>query len=479
VELIIDEAFRALAEVGILVENAEALDLFAAAGARIAADRKRVFLPRQVCETCIASVPRQFTLYDRDGEQAFQVGGEGVHFNPGSAATLVYDFADKRIRKPATCDVIQFVRVTEALAAMDAQSTAIVPADVPQEVADRYRLFLALVYGRKPVITGTFSGDAFASMYEMLVAVRGSSAAVAEQPLVMFDCCPTSPLTWSDLSGQTLIECARSGVPAQVIPAPLLGATSPVTLSGTLVQHTAENLSGIVLHQTAAPAAPLVYGGAAAVLDMRSGSASMSAVEAVMVDAGSAQIGRSLALPVQSYMGLSDAKLPDMQAGFETTLGAVMAALAGVNIVSGAGMLNYVNCQSLEKLVMDAEICSHAQRLLEGIGIRGELAGLDIIGECAVSSAFLTSEHTRRHFRQEIHHPNAVVDRVSQSEWESAGSQTAGDRAHEMVAKILDSQEYLLPPKEITAALESIMSRDAAAAGADALPVRPDPSPDC
>lgn len=472
VELIVDEAFRTLAQVGVLVENEEALDLFAAAGARIGDDRKRAFLPQDACESCIASVPRQFTLYGRDGEEAFEVGGEGLHFGPGSAATLVYDFADRRIRKPVTGDVIRFVRITEALAAMDAQSTGIVPVDIPQEVADRYRLFLALVYGRKPVITGTFARGGFASMHEMLVAVRGSSAAVVEKPLAMFDCCPTSPLAWSNLTGQTLIDCARSGVPAQLIPAPLLGATSPVTLSGTLVQQTAENLSGIVLHQTAASGAPLVYGAAATVMDMRNGSASMSAVEAVMVDAGSVQIGRSLGLPVHSFMGLSDAKLPDMQAGFETTMGAVMAALAGVNIASGAGMLNFVNCQSLEKLVMDAEICSHAQRLLEGIGIHGELAGFDVIEECVASGSFLTSEHTRRHFRQEIYYPTPVVDRASQSEWESAGAPTAGDRAHGEVEKMLDSQQPVLPPAGVLAALESIMRRDAAAAGADALPAR-------
>jgi trimethylamine--corrinoid protein Co-methyltransferase len=160
-----------------------------------------------------------------------------------------------------------------------------------------------------------------------------------------------------------------------------------------------------------------------------------------------------------------------MQAGFETTLGAVMAALAGVNITSGAGMLNFVNCQSLEKLVMDAEICSHARRLLAGIGVRGEMAGFDVIQECAVSSAFLTSEHTRRHFREEIYYPTPVVDRISQSEWESAGAPTAADRAHERVGEILASQEPALAEEDVLTALESIMSRDAVAAGAGSLPV--------
>jgi trimethylamine--corrinoid protein Co-methyltransferase len=196
----------------------------------------------------------------------------------------------------------------------------------------------------------------------------------------------------------------------------------------------------------------------------------MSAVEAVMVDAACCQLGKWFGLPVHAYLGLSDAKCPDMQAGFETTLGVMMAALAGVNIASGAGMLDYVNCHSLEKLVMDGEICAHAQRLAAGIRRREGTGDLDAIRECAEKSSFLTSEHTRQHFRQEVHHPDRVIDRLSQSDWEAAGSPSAARRAHEAVAGILDAPPEGLPPGETLSELESLMQRDALAAGAESLP---------
>lgn len=277
---------------------------------------------------------------------------------------------------------------------------------------------------------------------------------------------------WSDLTCQALIDCARSGVPVDLVPAPLIGATSPVTLMGTLVQHTAENLSGIVIHQTAQAGSPLTYGGAATLFDMRKGTAPMSAIEAVMVDAAYVQIGKTLGLPTHSYMGLSDAKTPDFQAGFETTFGAVMAALAGVNIASGAGLLNYVNCQSLEKLVIDNEVCAHAQRLAQGIRLRGEDTGFDVIRECALSSSFLTSQHTRRHFREEVYYPDPVIDRLSQGDWEAAGGASAAERAHDGVLKMLESPAVSLLDSAKMKELEDLMKFDAAAAGMAALPDR-------
>lgn len=470
VELIVGEAFRVLEEVGILVENDDALDLLSQANARISDDRSRVFISQDVCERCIQSAPKTFSLYDRSGGEVVRVGGDEVHFVPGSTATLVYDFGERSIRRATTRDVVNFVSLTDALPSIDMQSTCVVPNDVPEMVADRYRLFLALAYGNKPVVTGTFTKEAFATMFEFLTVVRGTPEAVKEKPLAILDCCPSSPLMWSDLTCQALIDCARKGVPVDLVPAPLIGATSPVTLMGTLVQHTAENLSGIVIHQAAAPGAPLSYGGAATVFDMRKGTAPMSGIEATMVDAAYAQIGKSFGLPTHSYMGLSDAKTPDFQAGFETTLGAVLAALSGVNIAAGAGLLNYVNCQSLEKLVIDNEICAHAHRLVQGIKLRGDDAGLDVIRENAMSNSYLTSQHTRQNFREEVYYPDAVIDRLSQGDWEAAGSMSAPDRAHDKVRKILETPTDAKLDSVRMKALEELMVSDATRAGMGKLP---------
>ncbi len=248
---------------------------------------------------------------------------------------------------------------------------------------------------------------------------------------------------------------------------PLAGATAPATLAGSLVQHTAENLSGIVIHQLAGPGAPIVYGGAPSLFDMRRGTTPLGAVETMMIAAAYAEIGAHLGLPVHAYMGLSDAKSPDFQAGLETAMGMTLAVLAGVNVVSGSGMLNFVGTQSLEKLVLDNEICAMARRLIDGVRFQEPTAGIDVLRDLAVSKEFLTSLHTKRFFRQEAYYPSDVIDRRTQGDWEQAGSPVASDRAHQSVARLLGEAPASLLANETVAELESIMLADAASQGID------------
>jgi trimethylamine--corrinoid protein Co-methyltransferase len=470
VKRIIGEALHTLAEVGVFVENEEAVDLLGSSGAKVSDDKKRVFIPEQLVEKCAKTVPEAYSLYNRFGDEVARIGGDNIMFDPGSAAILVYDFAAKQIRKPVTKDVIEFVVLSNALPAFKAQSTGVVPADLPEDLADRYRLFLALIYGTKPVVTGTFAKEAFNTMLSFLTSVRGSAEALREKPLAIFDCCPSPPLMWSDLTCQALIDCARSGIPAELVSMPLTGATSPVTLSGALVQHTAEDLSGIVIHQLAHPGSPINYGGSPACFDMRKGTTPMGAVETMMIDSAYGQIGKSFGFPVHAYMSLSDAKSPDYQAGFETAMGATLAALAGINVISGPGMLNFESCQSLEKLVLDNEVAAMASRLVDGIRFREESLGFELLREFAESKSFLLAEHTRKHFREEVYYPSDVIDRATHGEWEKLGSLSAADRAHTKVQTLLDETEPALLDDALISDLEARMLTDVKAYGLDKLP---------
>ena len=162
---------------------------------------------------------------------------------------------------------------------------------------------------------------------------------------------------------------------------PLTGATSPVTLAGAVTQHCAECLSGIVIHQLAKAGSPIIYGGSPACFDMRKGTTPMGAVETMMIDGAYAEIGKHLGVPTHAYMGLSDAKLVDYQAGMESAMGAILAAASGVNNVSGPGMLDFESCQSLEKLVLDHEIVGMALRLTAGIELRDDPIALPLISD--------------------------------------------------------------------------------------------------
>jgi trimethylamine--corrinoid protein Co-methyltransferase len=310
---------------------------------------------------------------------------------------------------------------------------------VPEAMQDRFRLAVALGNSRKPVVTGTFAKDAFGVMHAMLVAVRGSADALRERPLAVFDCCPSPPLKWSDLTCQALVDCARAGIPAELVSMPLSGATAPVTLRETVVQHCAESLSGVVIHQLAAAGAPIVWGGSPAAFDMRHGTTPMGAIETMMIDVGDAQVGKRLGLPTHAYMCMSDAKAVDFQCGAESSAGAVLAALAGINLVSGPGMLDFESCQSLEKLVLDNELCGMALRLVRGVDHGSAPEAVDLLRQVVELGSFLGHPHTRSHFRTELYIPGALVERRSYGDWEAAGGadgwSAAAARVREIVAR--------------------------------------------
>jgi len=371
---------------------------------------------------------------------------------------------------PVTSDLIRFARLADALPNLGAQSTALVPSDVPEAIADRYRLFLVLLNSSKPIVTGTFSLDGFAPMKEMLTAVAGDESLLRHHPTAIFDACPSSPLKWSRLTAQSVLDCARSGLPAEIVSVPLLGATAPVTLAGALVQHTAENLSGIVVHQAACPGSPVIYGGSPAVFDMRYGTIAMGAMETALVVCAYAQIGRFFGLPTHGYLGLSDAKALDAQAGFESGIGAVIAALAGVNMVSGAGMLDFESCQCMEKLVVDDEVCEMATRLAHGIEPRGAVLAEDLFGDLSQGDYFLTAPSTLRWLRDEIAFPSPVIDRQAHGHATETGEEGLLFRARQRVEGILAGHLPRTLADHVRKRLGEILMKDARRYGIDRLP---------
>ena len=467
---IVDEAIDVLERVGILVENSEARSLLAEYGQDVDDTSGTVRFRLETVEWALDSVPKNLSIFDRTGGREMRLQGDAVHFNPGSSALRILDRKTNRPRPATAADVVQFVRLVDALPGYAAQSTGLIASDVPQSIADRFRLYLCLRFGSKPVVTGTFTADGFAAMHKMLCLVRGGEEALRQHPLAIFDCCPSAPLRWSELGAHDVMACARAGVPAELVPMALSGATAPVTLAGTLVQAAAENLAGLVLHQCAAPGAPLIWGGSSAIFDMRYGTTPLGAIETMMLALANAEMAKYLGLPSHAYLALSDAKQLDAQAGFETGVGAVLAVLAGINIISGPGMLDFESCQSLEKLLLDHEICTQALRLKRGIESRGEIFAEDLFGNIREGDYFLTAESTLRWFREEFVMPGPVLERRNLQEWEAAGAPTLLDRARDEVERLL--AEHSVQPLEETLAheLETFMLSEARRAGMEHLP---------
>jgi trimethylamine--corrinoid protein Co-methyltransferase len=470
VQRVLDEAFQLMLETGVKVQSAPARELLAAAGVRVDGANEIAYLPEAVVRQALSTVPKEFHLYNLAGEAVVRYGGDTVHFDPGSAGVNILDPDTLEHRPARTPDLVRLLKVAEMLPAYDAQSTAVVCNEVPKEVGDLYRLYLVLLHSAKPVITGAFSTRTGESMYDMLAIFSGGRQALAEKPRAVFDVCPTPPLVWSNFGSQNLIDLARAGVPAQMVSMPLAGAGAPVTLLGSIVQHAAECLSGITIHQLAKPGAPIVWGGAPAIFDMRQGTTPMGAIETAMIDASYAQVGKSLGLPTHTYLGASDAKIVDAQAGLESGMTALVGALAGINMISGAGMLDFLACQSAEKLAFDAEGIAMVKRLLAGVQVQTDTLAIELFAGINFKADFLKQKATRRLFPKEQYLPSPVIDRKSQRGWLEAGANDAFARAGDRVRELLAA--YQPPPisAEQEQDLRQMVEKLAHQAGMDRLP---------
>lgn len=439
IKLIHEKALSVLETSGIKFESDEALKILKDNGAEVDFDKKIAKFSPQMVDDAVKKAPSSVQLYDREGEPSALLGGNNVHFDPGSSLIRFVESDGKTVRSSESKDLVQISRVNDALDNVHLQSTSVVCYDVPKPIGDSYRLYLCLKNSPKSVITGAFSVPGVSHMREMLAAVRGSHDQLREKPLAVFDICPSPPLKWTHISSQNIIDCARFGLPMETVSMPMPGAATPVTLAGSVVVHTAETLSGVVLAQCVNPGAPVIYGGAPVHFDMHYGTTPLSAVEATMVAAAYAQMGKYFGMPTHTYAALSDSKVVDMQAGFETGISGVIAQLAGINMISGVGALDFVSSFSLEKLVIDHEICGMALRLQRGIDCSPESLAVDVINELGPGGVYLESEHTFKHFKTEPFIPSTVIDRRERGNWEAEGKKDIFQRAKERVKDIQEN----------------------------------------
>jgi trimethylamine--corrinoid protein Co-methyltransferase len=470
IQTILEEAHALLLDPGVRVHNQEALELLAESGAQVDVESQIAGIPEKIVQEALDTAPAEFDLYNFDGQAAVHYGGDAVHFDPGSAAINLLDHETQEQRPPLTEDFVQFVQLVEMLPQLDAQSTALICTDVPEEIGDLYRLYLALNFIRKPIVTGAFRKDTWWTMRELLVTRVGGEKELAQKPVAVFDVCPSPPLLWSDLTCQNLIDCARANIPAELVSMPLAGATAPVTLAGAVTQHAAECLSGVVICQLANPGAPIVWGGSPAVFDMRSGTTPMGAVGTWMIDCAYSQVGKSLHLPTHAYLGMTDSKIVDAQAGLEAAGGTILAALAGINMVSGAGMMDFESCQSFEKLVLDAEIIGMAKRLIAGIEAREDTLALSVMRELGHRADYLSHPQTLRWFKEEFYIPSEIIDRGSLDAWQRTGKHSATQRAADKIPQLLCGYEPLAIPGEMRKELRQITTKAAERFGMRELP---------
>ena len=455
---ILDEAKRIMAETGMEIRGERMRQRMLDHGLKTDETGKRLLFPADVIDKAIADAPKSFTLYNRDGEPHAEIGGNNVHFVPGSSGLKILDHRSGATRLSNSTDFIEYARLCDGLEHIAYLATAFsTNKDIESQVSDAWRLYMSLITSKKPIVSGAFSEHGVPRMTQMLQMFRSDHADMIEKPLSIFTITATGNFRYGEDSCQNLLDCVEAGIPVEIVPVTLMGLIAPVTLVGALVFHCVDVLTGLTMAQIVRPGTPVLFGGAPATFHMKAACSPMAAIEAQHLNVGYVAIAKSLELPTQAYMALSDGKLLDAQAGGETFSSALLAAIAGVNSVSGPGMLDFVLTFSLPKLVFDNEVCGQALHFVREIEPLEDLPTSDLVEHLMRDDHLITAEHTLKHWPQELYLTDPVIDRLNRETWEEAGSMELYDRACEQVEQRLANYTPFDTDPAIDAAMRKIV----------------------
>jgi trimethylamine--corrinoid protein Co-methyltransferase len=454
---ILDEAKRVLAETGFEIRSAEMRRRLTDAGLPATKDG-RILFPRGVVEQAIASAPSSFVLYDRDGNPRADIGGDRVHFVPGSSGLKVHDHRTGKVRLANSTDFVEYVRLGDGLDNLPYLATAFsTNDDIEPGVSDAWRLYMALTNSKKPIVSGAFTEHGTPRMVELMQLFRSDAADLRSRPMSIFTITATGNFRYSEDSCQNLIDCVEAGIPVEIVPVTLMGLVAPVTTVGATVFHTIDVLAGITMAQVIRPGAPVLFGGAPATFHMKAATSPMAAIEAFQLDAAYTEVARSLGLPAQSYMAISDGPLLDAQAGAETFGSALIAALAGVNSVSGPGMLDFLLVFSLPKLVFDDEMCGQALRFVREIRVLDDLPVTALVDRLMADQHLIMAPHTTAHWPAELYLPSPVITRDNRENWMKAGGKDTYQRACDEVDRRLAGYRQVETDPSIVAEMQRII----------------------
>lgn len=458
VEKILDEAKRLMADVGMEIRGPAMKKRLLDHGLKTDSSGKRILFPRDTVERAIESAPSTFTLHTRDGEPYTEIGGNNVHYVPGSSGLKILDHRTGETRLANSIDFIEYARICDGLEHIAYLATAFsTNKDIESQISDAWRLYMTLTTSKKPVVTGAFSEHGVPRMVEMMQMFRESHTDLVAKPMSIFTITATGNFRYGEDSCQNMLDCVDAGIPIEIVPVTLMGLIAPVTLVGALVFHCVDVLTGITMAQVVRPGTPVLFGGAPATFHMKAASSPMAAIEAQHLNVAYVAIAKHLKLPTQAYMALSDGKFLDAQAGGETFSSALLAAIAGVNSVSGPGMLDFVLTFSLPKLVFDNEVCGQSLHFIRPIEILDDLPATSLVADIMKNDHLITSPHTLSHWPNELYLTDAVIDRENRETWQKAGSRDLNQRATEEVERRLASYQPIETDPAIDTAMRELI----------------------
>ncbi|MGC9529549.1 MAG: trimethylamine methyltransferase family protein [Candidatus Bipolaricaulaceae bacterium] len=462
-EEIHESAVRLLDKVGFELPDPQLRCALGEHGARV--EGSRVFLPPAAVSEALTAAPSEFTLWARseDGPHLQLSPGRAVHLGTGGGAIRILDLEEERVREPSLQDLADLAWLVDNLPHVHFFLRPVIARDVPGELLDVNTLYACLAGTRKHVMVAAGSPGAVDDLWAVARLVVGDEEELLARPIFSLVCSwMVSPLRVDASVAHVLRRALQLGIPVALSSAPVTGSTAPATLAGVLVQVHAEELSGIVLAQALRNGARVLYGPVPAAANFHTMGYLGGAVESGLLNAAATQLAHHIGLPVYSDAGLTEAKTPDIQAGYEKATNLLLVTLAGGDFIHhAAGMMDSMMGVAPEQYVLDNDICGMALRARAGISVEPETTAEEVIARVGPGGHFLAQPHTLRHIRSDEFFTPCTADRSSLAAWEEGGRQGARARAKEVAREILARRRpgYIPPPadKEIRSQFDILL----------------------
>jgi trimethylamine--corrinoid protein Co-methyltransferase len=447
-----------LESVGVEVPHEETLKRFAARGAKVDKEKKRVRIPADLVAKCLKTAGKSFTIYGRDQSKQAHFGKGTRNYNSiaGEASWLDEDKLERRYATLA--DVVTAARLGDALSAINVVGAMADPHDAPSKIQDVLVVQRLVKNTTKPFIFWFNTRDSAKFVSEILIAVSGSEKAAAEKPVTYNFLEPISPLRFALNGVDLLYEMSRFPLPVSIGPMAQSGATAPVTLAGTLVVENAEILAGVCITQLIREGTPVCYGGICHTMDMRKTQMVFSGPEQAIMAAGATQLGKYHGLPVYINVGLTDSKIPDAQAGLEAGVTLMVGAMAGADIFGHMGICGVDQATSLSMLVMQNEVIEYVERLMRGSVVNDITLAVDIIKSVGPGGNFLAEMHTAENLRSEHWFP-ALLDRDFFDAWAANGKRDMAFHCKETMNRLLREHEVQPIDKTLEKEIDKIAAK--------------------
>lgn len=453
-----EATLRVLETVGVDFGYEPAVAVFKKAGCKL--DGQRVFLSPQMVMEQVAKAPAEYTLQARNPDKNVTIGGDNIAYIPCYGPPFVHDL-DRGRRESTLEDYINFVKLAYASKSIDITGGMMAePNDIPHARRNAEMMLASMRYSDKPFMGGAIGAEAARETIEMAAIAFGCSEndLAAKMPMISILCTRT-PLAYDDRMLGAIMEYAKAGMPQLISSLAIAGATSPVTMEGTLVVQNAEVLAGIVLTQLIREGAPVVFSGSSTAAAMRYGTLSIGAPEMAVNTAATAQMARFYGIPSRGGGAITDAKLPDAQAGLESMMSQLMATLSGVHFVlHSAGILEGYMAASYEKFIIDDEICGMCKRIKRGERADSEKLALDVITQVGPGGEYLTQLHTFENFRKELYTP-IMEQKESYTGWKEKGGESIEKTANRKWKEILHAYREPAMPVLVLSELERYIQK--------------------